>query len=65
MRKGDDTGEDKNIGNNFKGNSPLALENAQSTFMKNKNIFEALDKKLIFESDKNKESLLDESQIKE
>jgi hypothetical protein len=65
MKKGDDTGEDKNVGNSFKGGSPLALENAQSAFMKNKNLFEALDKKLIFKSDKDKESLLDESQIKE
>ena len=65
MKQGDDTGEDKNIKNNFKGNNPLALENAQTAFLKNKNIFESLDKKLVFESDKNKESLLDESQIKE
>jgi hypothetical protein len=65
MKQGDDTGEDKNIGNNFKGNTPLALENTQTAFLKNKNIFEALDKKLIFKSDKDKESLLDESQIKE
>jgi len=65
MKQGDDTGEDKNIKNNFKGNNPLALENTQTSYLKNKAIFENLDKKLVFESDKNKESLLDESQIKE
>ena len=65
MKQGDDTGEDKNIKNNFKGNSPLALENTQTSYFKNRSIFENLDKKLVFESDNNKESLLDESQIKE
>jgi len=51
--------------NNFKGGSPLALENAKSVFAKNKTLIESLSKTLVFESDKNKESLLDESNLTE
>jgi hypothetical protein len=65
MKQGDDTGEDKNLKNNFKGGSPLALETAHSSLSKNRILFESLNKKLVFNTDKEKESLLDESQIKE
>jgi len=51
--------------NNFKGGSPLALENAKSIFAKNKTLIESLSKTLVFESDRNKESLLDESNLTE
>jgi hypothetical protein len=59
MKKGDDTGEDKSLKNNFKGGSPLALENT----LKNKSLIESLDKKLSMKKDDS--SLLDESQIRE
>jgi hypothetical protein len=59
MKKGDDTGEDKSLKNNFKGGSPLALEN----MLKNKPLFESLDKKISMKKDDS--SLLDESQIRE
>ena len=49
----------------FKGGSPLALENTKLTYSKNKTLLEGLQKKLVFESDKNKESLLDESNLME
>ncbi len=58
MKKGDDTGEDKSLRNNFKGGSPLALENLQK-----KTLLESMDKKLVFKKDDS--SLLDESQIRE
>ena len=58
MKKGDDTGEDKSLRNNFKGGSPLALENLQR-----KSLFESMDKKLSIKKDDS--SLLDESQIRE
>jgi hypothetical protein len=46
--------------------SGLALENAQTTFLKNKDIFKKLNKKqLVFEHDKDNTSLLDEKQLKE
>jgi hypothetical protein len=59
IKKGDDTGEDKSLKNNFKGGSPLALEN----MLKNKPLFEGLDKKISLKKDDS--SLLDESQIRE
>ena len=40
-------------------------ENARQNFLKNRSLLEAMDKELIFTSDKRKESLLDESNIKE
>ena len=58
MRKGDDTGEDKTLRNNFKGGSPLALETLQ-----NKTLLEGLEKKISIK--KEESSLLDESQIRE
>jgi hypothetical protein len=46
--------------------SGMALENAQVTFLKNKDMFSKMDKKkLIFEHDKDDTSLLDEKQLKE
>jgi len=59
MKKGDATGEDGSLKNNFKSGSPLALE----TQLKNKNLLESLDKKLSLK--KTESSLLDESQIRE
>ena len=59
MKNGDDTGEDKSLKNNFKGGSPLALE----SMLKNKPLFEGLDKKISIKKDDS--SLLDESQIRE
>jgi hypothetical protein len=59
MKKGDATGEDVSLKNNFKGGSPLALE----TKTKNKTLLESLDKKLSLK--KEESSLLDESQIRE
>jgi hypothetical protein len=59
MKKGDATGEDLTLKNNFKGGSPLALE----TQLKNKTLLESLNKKLSFK--KEESSLLDESQIRE
>jgi hypothetical protein len=50
---------------NFKGGSPLALENAKMVFAKNKTLIEGLSKRLVFQNDKDKESLLDESNLTE
>jgi len=59
---------DKNDGDSIRSNpksSPLALENAKMTFLKNQHLFESLNKKkLIFEGDKDDTSLLDENQLK-
>jgi hypothetical protein len=61
--KVDDT--EVSIKTNFKGGSPLALETAKSTYAKNKTLLESLDKQLVFQKDKAKESLLDESNLTE
>ena len=46
--------------------SGLALENAQTTFLKNQSMFKKMNKKqLVFEHDKDDTSLLDEKQLKE
>ena len=46
--------------------SGLALENAQVTLLKNKDMFKKMNKKqLVFEQDKDNTSLLDEKQLKE
>ena len=62
-------GTDKNDSNSIKpkfNGGPLALENAHTVYLQNKQIFEALDKKkLVFNEDKDDTSLLDESQLKE
>jgi hypothetical protein len=45
--------------------SGLALENAQTTLLKNKDMFKKMNKKqLVFEQDKDNTSLLDENQLK-
>jgi hypothetical protein len=45
--------------------SGLALENAQTTFLRNKDMFKKLNKKqLVFEQSKDNTSLLDENQLK-
>jgi hypothetical protein len=45
--------------------SGLALENAQTTLLKNKNMFKKMNKKqLVFEQSKDNTSLLDENQLK-
>jgi len=59
--KVDDT--EVSIKTNFKGGSPLALETAQSNYVKNKTLLESLNKELVFQKDKAKESLLDESNL--
>jgi hypothetical protein len=65
MKKDNDASD--SIKPNYKGGSPLALENkrlskAQSTMLEKIPITKKL---LVFESDKQKESLLDENQIRE
>ena len=46
--------------------SGLALENAQTTLLKNKDMFKKMNKKqLVFEQDKDNSSLLDEKQLRE
>jgi len=59
--KVDDT--EVSIKTNFKGGSPLALEATKIELAKNKTLLEGLQKKLVFENDKAKESLLDESNL--
>jgi hypothetical protein len=59
--KVDDT--EVSIKTNFKGGSPLALESTKIELAKNKVLLENLQKKLVFQSDKAKESLLDESNL--
>ena len=48
---------------NYKGGSPLALENAKMVFAKNRTLLEGLQKKSIFEENIKAESLLNENQI--
>ena len=63
--KDKDKNDSDSIRNNFKGGSPMALESAKTTYLKNKDMFKKLDrKKLIFEEDKDDTSLLDENQLK-
>ena len=63
--KDKDKNDSDSIKNNFKGGSPMALESAKTTYLKNKDMFKKLDgKKLIFEEDKDNTSLLDENQLK-
>jgi hypothetical protein len=57
---------DSSTGRTDTNKSGLALENAQITFLKNKDLFKGMEKKkLIFEQDKDNTSLLDEKQLKE
>ena len=63
--KDKDKNDSNDIKNNFKGGSPLALETAQNTYIKNLDMFKNLDKKeLIFEEQKDDSTLLDEKQLK-
>ena len=63
--KDTDKNDSNDIKNNFKGGSPLALESAKVTYLKNLEMFKSLDKKkLIFEENKDDTSLLDEKQLK-
>jgi hypothetical protein len=50
---------------NYKGGSPLALENSRGEFLKNKNLLEGLKKKLVFDEEKSAGSYLDENLIKD
>ena len=63
--KDTDKNDSNSIRPKFKGGSPLALESAQITYLKNKDIFKKMtQKRLIFEGDKDDTSLLDENQLK-
>ena len=62
--KDKDKNNSNSIKNNFKGGSPLALETAKTTYLKNKKLFEGLDKKLsLFNKENERVSLLDEKQL--
>ena len=62
--KDKDKNNSDSIRNNFKGGSPLALETSKTTYLKNKKLFEGLDKKLsVFSKENKKSSLLDENQL--
>ena len=53
---------------NYKGGSPLALEGTKKSYFQNRKLLENMKverKIMIFESDKNKESLLDDSQLRD
>ena len=65
--KDQDNNDSDSIRPSYKGGSPLALE-AKAIYHKNKNSLSQIPvnkKQLVFETDKQKESLLDEKQIKE
>ena len=51
--------------NNPTRSSQPTLENAKAVYAKNKQLIESLGKELVYTADKRKESLLDESKIKE
>ena len=51
--------------NNPTRNTQPTLENAKTVYAKNKQLIESLSKDLVYTADKRKESLLDESKIKE
>ena len=51
--------------NNPARNNQPTLENAKTVYAKNKQLIESLGKELVYTADKHKESLLDESRIKE
>ena len=60
--------ESNPINQDFKGGSPLALENTKGEFLKNKRLLESIDlnkKTLVFDSENKGEGLLDERQIRE
>jgi hypothetical protein len=62
MKKDDN--ESDSIRPQYKGDSPLALE-AKQVYLKNKTLIEGITKKISLTEDKPKDSLLDESQIRE
>jgi hypothetical protein len=62
MKKDDN--ESDSIRPQFKGGSPLALENRNSILAKNKTLIENMQKDLVFKKNKPGDSLLDESNIK-
>ena len=47
------------------GMSKQLTENSQITYLKNKQLLESMEKQLVFKTDKAKESLLDESQLRD
>ena len=59
-----DDNESDSIKPEYKGDSPLALE-AKQVYLKNKTLIESVVKKISFNEDKPKSSLLDENQIRE
>jgi len=59
-----DDNESDSIRPQYKGDSPLALE-AKQVYLKNKTLIESVVKKIAFNEDKPKNSLLDENQIRE
>ncbi len=59
-------GKDRLGKKEMKANEPIGLkESAEKQFLKNRSLLENMNKEIIFESDKRKESLLDEKNIKE
>jgi len=62
MKKDDN--ESDSIKPQYKGDSPMALE-AKQVYLKNKTLIEGITKKISLNEDKSKNSLLDESQIRE
>jgi hypothetical protein len=60
-----DTDSSDSIKPQYKGGSPLALENKKLSIYQQDMLNKIPQKKLIFESDKEKISLLDEKQIRE
>jgi hypothetical protein len=50
---------------NYKGGSPLALENNRNEFLKNKIILESMKKKLVFDKERTTGTYLDENLIKD
>ena len=47
------------------GMSKQLTENAQTTYLKNKQFLNSMEKQLVFQTDKAKESLLDENQLRD
>ena len=47
------------------GQSKQLTESAQTTYLKNKQLLNEIEKKLVFQVDKSKESLLDEKQLRD
>jgi len=61
MKRDDQPG----LKSSFKGGSPLAMEATKTEFLKNKTLLEEAKKQILFKKEEKKESLLDESKIKE